>query len=121
MISSTRWQQWAAFGLGLWLALSPWCADYSEHEAATANAVFVGLALALGSHFDASYDAVRAQWASLGAGLWLLSAPFVLSFDALFVPAATALSVGAFVVLLAASALSLDKEIGRWWDRVARH
>ena len=33
-----RWQDWASFALGLWLAVSPWLADYAAHDVATANA-----------------------------------------------------------------------------------
>src|SRR5262245_37001054 len=45
--ASTKWQDWTSFALGLWLAVSPWMLDYSHIEAATANAAFMGLALAL--------------------------------------------------------------------------
>ena len=33
--ATTKWQDWASFALGLWLAVSPWIAGYAEHEAAT--------------------------------------------------------------------------------------
>src|SRR6185503_7651336 len=46
-----KWQDWASFALGLWLAISPWVMGYADHEAATWNAVGVGLSLALASHF----------------------------------------------------------------------
>ena len=49
---ATKWQAWTSFTLSLWLAVSPWLAGYAEHESATANAVIVGLVLALASHFE---------------------------------------------------------------------
>lgn len=109
-VTVARWQEWASFALGLWLAVSPWVAHYAEHEAATANAVFLGLSLALGAHFQASLNAVRGGWLMLVAGLWLIAAPFALGFHTDPVPTATSISVGGFVVLLARSGLSLYRE-----------
>ncbi len=114
---ANKWQDWASFALGLWLAVSPWAAGYAEHEAATANAIVVGLALALGSHFECvACDDLPAEWLNLAAGVWLVSAPFVLEF-ASRVATANCITVGAFVAALAASALSLDKQIGKLWHR----
>lgn len=105
-----RWQEWAGFALGLWLAVSPWAAGYADHEAATANAVFVGLAVALGSHFQATLGDCRGEWLNLAAGLWLILAPLLLGFGAQVVATATAVSVGGFIAGLAGSALSLVKQ-----------
>jgi SPW repeat len=113
--ATARWQDWASFVLGLWLALSPWLVGYSENEAATANAVFVGLALALGAHFEATFDELGAQWLNIAGGLWLLLAPFVVGFNFHAVATANSIAVGTLVIALAASAMSLDKEIGKWW------
>jgi hypothetical protein len=116
MATTEKWHDWASFALGLWLAVSPWLADYAEHDAATANAVIVGLALALCSHFECvACDGAPAECVNLAAGAWLVCAPFVLDFPA--VASANSLAVGAGVMALAASALSLDKVIGRLWHR----
>ena len=112
MAASARWQEWAGFALGLWLAVSPWLVGYADHAPATANAAFVGLALALASHFEASFDEVAGEWLNLALGLWLVAAPFVLGFTPA-AAAANSLAVGACVTGLAASALELDKEIAR--------
>jgi hypothetical protein len=103
------WREWASFALGLWLALSPWAAGYAEHLSATANAVFLGLALALGSHFRAVFDDCRGAWLNLAVGLWLIAAPFGLGFESAVATAASA-SVGTFVAALAASALVLGRQ-----------
>ena len=109
-----KWQDWASFALGLWLAVSPWLAGYSEQQAATANAVTIGLVLALGSHFECvACDELPAEWLNLAAGAWLIGAPFVLEFTAARVACANSLVVGAFVAALAVSALSLDKHLGK--------
>lgn len=111
--ASAGWQEWAGFALGLWLAVSPWLAGYADNAPATANAAFVGLGLALLSHFEASRDDVAGEWLNLAAGLWLLAAPFLLGFMGSGAAAANCLVVGACVAGLAASALQLDKEIGK--------
>ena len=108
-----RWQDWASFALGLWLAVSPWIADYAAHDAATANAVFVGISLALLAHFGYSCEHMSCEWLNLAAGLWLVMAPFVLGFKEVYVATANSIAVGSLVAMLAGSALSLDKEIGR--------
>lgn len=112
-----KWQDWASFVLGLWLALSPWLAGYVDYEAATGHAVLVGLALALASHFEcvACHD-LPAEWINLAAGIWLMCAPFTLDF-ASRVATVNSIVVGAAIVALAASALSLDKHLGKIWHK----
>jgi SPW repeat-containing protein len=113
-----KWQDWASFALGLWLAISPWVMGYAEHEAATWNAVIVGLTLALCSHFECvACDEHPAEWLNLVAGVWLMCAPFVLELTAARVATATSAVVGAFVAALAVSALSLDKHLGKLWHK----
>jgi hypothetical protein len=119
--TAARWQDWASFTLGLWLALSPWIVGYTEHESATGNAVFLGLALALGCHFEATFDESAPEWINLAAGLWLVIAPFVVGFSSLHVATANSIAVGSLVAVLAASALELDKEFGRLWSKHGWH
>ena len=112
---TSKWQDWASFVLGLWLAISPWMAGYAEHEAATAHAVIVGLVLALGSHFECvACDDMPAEWFNLAVGVWLVCAPFIIELHSR-VASANSIVVGACVAWLAASALSLDKQLGRLW------
>ena len=109
---SAKWQDWASFALGLWLAVSPWIAGYAEHAGATANAVTAGLVLALASHFEcvACEEDLPVEWLNLAIGTWLVSAPFIIDFGSR-VAAANSIAVGASVVGLAASALSLYKRL----------
>ena len=116
--TEARWQHWASFVLGLWLAVSPWIFGYAHDlPYATGNAAFMGVALALLSHFQASVHGESAEWLNFAAGTWLVAAPFVLDFGTAALPAANSFVVGTLVMLLAASALSLDKEIEKWWRR----
>ena len=118
MVGSARWQDWTSFALGLWLAVSPWIVGYDVDRSATGNAAFVGVALALGAHFEIGMDELWTEWVNFAVGLWLLCAPFVLEF---WMPAAMAncIVVGCFICALAASALQLDKEMGRLLQRLA--
>jgi len=114
-----KWQEWTGFALGLWLAVSPWVAGYSGHGIATANVVLVGLTLAFACHLEVCFDAVKAEWLNLAAGLWLVAAPFALDFGPRRA-AATAVAVGIAVTVLAASAMSLGARAGRWRHRRLR-
>lgn len=113
--TTTRWQDWASFGLGLWLAMSPWLMGYAHLEAATGNAAFVGLVLALGCHFEVSFDELSAEWFNVAIGAWLVISPLVLGFTGQPDVAANCVVVGTLVAVLGCSALSLDREIGNWW------
>ena len=113
-----RWQDWVSFALGLWLAVSPWLLDYAAHDAATADAALAGLALALASHFGFTIDHLSTEWLTMGIGLWLLCAPFLLGFAANPLAAFNAVAVGALIAALSASALELDREIGRILSRL---
>jgi len=104
-----HWQDWTSFALGLWLACSPWALDYAHLEAATASAAFAGLVIALGSHFEVSFDERAVEWFNMAAGLWLVLAPFVLGFGAELVPTVNSIAVGMLVAGLASCALSLEK------------
>jgi hypothetical protein len=88
---------------------------YSHVEGATANAAFIGLALALGSHFGVSFDEMRTEWFNLAAGLWLVLAPFLIGFGDQPEVTANSIVVGTMVAALASSALSLEKEAAKWW------
>src|SRR5688500_10535086 len=104
--ATARWQGGTQFARGVRRAASPRVAGYADHLAPTAHASFLGLALARGSHFQASRDDVSGAWLHLAAGIWLVVAPFLLGFDALTVATATSISVGGVVAVLGGSAVS---------------
>jgi hypothetical protein len=113
MVGTARWQDWTSFGLGLWLAVSPWIVGYDGDHAATCNAAFVGVALAIGAHFEIVLDELRAEWLNLAVGLWLLAAPFLLDFGPGPVATGNCIIVGCLICWLAASALELEKDVAR--------
>src|SRR6185436_6481026 len=103
MAFTARWQDWTSFALGVWLALSPWLADYVGRDAATVNAVFCGLTLALAAHFEASCGDDDAEWLNLTLGAWLIAAPLVLGYTAAWPAGPNSIAVGVAVAALAAS------------------
>jgi len=108
-----RWQDWVSFAAGLWLALSPWICGYADEQpAATGNAAFMGIALAITAHFQASLDARSARWLHFAAGAWLAVAPFVLAFGEALIPALNCIAVG--TLLMALATFSPDKDLGKW-------
>lgn len=104
-----------SFALGLGLSVSPWLAGYADNTAATANAVAVGLALALASHFEVALD-LSAEWLNLAAGMWLVAAPFMLGFGQGSMAMIMTIAVGSAVMLLAVSALPLRQGLESWWQ-----
>jgi hypothetical protein len=117
-----RWQDWTSFTLALWLAVSPWLADYAAQDAATTNAAIAGLVLAVTAHIGFSCEQASCEWLNLAGGAWLIAAPFALGFDAQPVPAANSLGVGVLICLLSAWTLYLDRGLGRTWHRhIAGH
>jgi hypothetical protein len=117
MLTSEKWQDWTSFVLGLWLAVSPWIAGYDDSQAATANAAFAGVALALGAHLEVGLNEAAVEWLTIAIGLWLLAAPFALGFDTTPVATVNCVAVGSFVAALSASALEVDKGVERWLQR----
>ena len=116
MVGTARWQDWVSFALGLWLAVSPWIVGYEHRIPETANAAFVGIALALAAHFEIGMDELWTEWINFTVGLWLLAAPFALEFIGR-AAMVNCIAVGCMICSLAASALQLDKEMGRLWQR----
>jgi len=120
--ATRHWQDWANYGLALWLAVSPWLADYAAHDAATANAAVCGLALAVIAHFGGTCEHMSCEWLNFVGGLWLVAAPFVLGFDGHHVAAMNAIAVGACIAFLSAWALEFDRGLGKLWHRfIAGH
>jgi hypothetical protein len=122
MAENMKWQDWATFLLGVWLAVSPWLLGFSGHETAMWNAVILGVALVVFSLLELGVPQKWEEWVNLLAGAWLVIAPFVLGFTSQFAASVSTMLVGAATVLLSAWALALDKDIGKWWhERVTGH
>jgi len=112
-----RWQDVIELILGVWLAFSPWTLGFSDMEAATWNAVVLGAAIGIFALLEMGLPRIWEEWISLAMGLWLVASPFVLGFSSHAVASWSTLATGVMIAVFAAWAMSLDKEIGKWWDR----
>jgi hypothetical protein len=115
MAANMKWQDWATFLLGVWFALSPWVLGFSGHTTAMSNAVTFGVILMVFSLLELGIPEKWEEWVNMLAGLWLVIAPFALGFTSHFAASVDTMLVGAATTLLSAWALSLDKDIGKWW------
>lgn len=79
--SMKRWQDWLALALGLWLLVSPWLLGYSALQAATWNAVILGVGIAVFAGAALAKPASWEEWINLALGVWLVISPWVLGFS----------------------------------------
>lgn len=116
MFKTLQWEDWAGIAVGAWMLASPWVLGYTDHSAATLNALFLATVLIIVELLNLDQHQPAEEWIDIAAGLWLLASPFVLSFASVTVAALNAVAVGALTVLLAALALSpLDEKVRLWW------
>lgn len=123
MFKTLKWEDWAGVGLGLWLLASPWLFGFSDQSAASMNALLLGTILVLEELLELGIHESAEEWIDIGAGLWLIVAPFVLGFASHTAAAVNTVAVGLLTVLFAAFALSkLDEKVDHWWhDRITGH
>jgi len=122
MFASLKWQDWTNAMLGVWLAASPWALGFAGQPPAMMIAVIFGLALVVFSLLEVGVFGNAKEWLNMLTGLWLVIAPFAFGFTVNFDAAANTMLTGLLAAVLAAWAVSLDKEIGHWWhNHVAGH
>jgi hypothetical protein len=106
-----QWEDWASWGLGIWLILSPWALLFWNNTPATENGVLAGFLLILIEAITLSAFRPWEEWANVAVGVWLVLSPLILPVPA--VPAgANFIIVGACVILLA---------IYEMWDNRRQH
>jgi len=88
--------------LGLWLIFSPWAMHYTINEVATANARGLGMGLIIFNLMSVRRAVDQGQEiVNVLIGIWLISSPYVLNFQAETAIAANTIGVGVLVVVLA--------------------
>jgi hypothetical protein len=87
MIMVKHWQDWANYGLGLWVFGSPWLLEHSMAlgvpgggNRAMWNLWLVGLAVVVISTIALNASGVWQEWVNFGLGVWLVLSPWVLDF-----------------------------------------
>ena len=123
MFKTLKWEDWVGVAIGAWMLISPWVVGFSDHQAATMNALVMGTILVLEEMLELGVHETAEEWIDLVAGLWLIMSPAALGFGSLMSASASTIAAGLLTVLFAALAMSpVDKEIDRWWhDHVTGH
>lgn len=73
-----HWEDWASWGLALWLLISPWAVDFSFEAPATRNAVIAGALLLALEVVTLSAFRGWEEWANVVVGGWLVVSPVIL-------------------------------------------
>lgn len=100
-----HWEDWASMAVAAGLFFSPWYARFSDHHAATVNAVFVALALLYFAQLALAWLEPWEEWVNLALGLWLIVSPWGLSFADRPEPTLTHLIFGGVITMLAVTEL----------------
>jgi hypothetical protein len=91
------WEDWIDMVLGAWLAISPWVLAFTDNDAATRNALVVGIVVALLSASTFLFYSVLEEWADVVLGIWLIISPWVLGASGNTAAVADFVIVGALV------------------------
>ena len=73
-----QWEDWASWGLGIWLVLSPWTFSFDLETRATENAVAIGALILVAEVVELSIFRDWEEWINVVAGAWLAVSPWVL-------------------------------------------
>ena len=95
-----QWTDWATWGLGIWLCLSPWTLLFEQEALAMRNAVLLGALIILAEVIELSVFRGWEEWINVALGTWLIVSVWVLGIAT---PAARInfVLVGVVVVALA--------------------
>ncbi len=111
-----HWQDALNLFLGLWMIASPWALGYQTNGNSSANAVIVGIIVALVALAALFQIMAWEEAINVGLGVWLVISPWILGFSGLVAAMSNAVIVGIAVVVLALWILGTDKDIGGWWN-----
>jgi|SRR5437588_2739803 len=73
-----QWQDWASWGFGIWLCLSPWVLEYWGDAGATRNAVIVGFLIILAEVVTLSVFRAWEEWINVALGAWLVASAWLI-------------------------------------------
>ncbi|PLW82349.1 hypothetical protein CWI75_11330 [Kineobactrum sediminis] len=100
---------------GLWLILAPFALGYSQFEPILWNDVIVGFAIAVFAMFRAArpYHFAPLSWINFVLGIWLVLAPFILSYTTLGGGRAiwNDVTLGVIILVLAAWSAATTKPV----------
>ena len=92
-----RWQDWTNVLLGAWLVLAPFIGIGVANDIAATSSYVTGVAVLLFAFAAISHADLWKEYTNLVLGLWLIVAPFVLSFANLVGPTYNQIIVGLLI------------------------
>ena len=101
-----RWQDILNLMLGIGVGISPWLLGYAETlQAATWNAVIVGVAIVVLAAIDIDVPAQWEEWSIVALGAWLAVSTYVLGLIEFRMAAMVTIGAGLAIVVLGLWAL----------------
>ena len=109
----TRWQNWLAALVGIWVFISPWVLGTTTSAVAAWNAWIIGAAIAVVALAVLATAGYPAAWISVALGIWLFISPWVLGYTGIRDGAWNAWILGVVTVILALWALPGRHGVGQ--------
>lgn len=101
-----RWQDILNLVLGIGVGISPWLLGYAETlQAATWNAVIVGVAIVVLAAIDIDVPAQWEEWSIVALGAWLAVSTYVFGLIEFRMAAMVTIGAGLAIVVLGLWAL----------------
>jgi len=100
-----RWQDWTNVLLGAWLVLAPFIGIGVVSDIAAINSYLIGTAVVLFAFAAINHADLWKEYTNLALGVWLIAAPFVLSFSKLVGPTYNQVIVGLLIGGVALAAI----------------
>ena len=115
MRSSGKVFPWLGIVLGAWLIALPWVFDFSDHAAATLNALVTGGVLIVEELIEGRGHDRLDYWIDHATGVWLCASPLLLGYPGLLPASMSMLVAGVLTLAL--------REEEHGWDEghVPRH
>ncbi|HEY5987580.1 MAG TPA: SPW repeat protein, partial [Streptosporangiaceae bacterium] len=109
----TRWQNWLAALVGIWVFISPWVLGTTTSAAAAWNAWIIGAAIVIVALAVLATSGYLAEWISVALGIWLFISPWVLGYTGIRDGSWSAWIFGVVSVILALWALPRRHGVGQ--------
>ncbi len=103
-----RWQDWTVVLLGVWLVLAPFLGIGAIGGVPAINSYLIGTAVALVAFTAIAQPDLWKEYTNMTLGLWLIAAPFILSFTSQVGPMWNQIIVG---LLIAAAAFDVSSKM----------
>jgi hypothetical protein len=109
----TRWQNWLAALVGIWVFISPWVLGTTTSTPTEWNAWIIGAAIVIVALVVLATSGYLAEWLSVALGIWLFISPWALGYTGIRDGSWSAWIFGVVSVTLALWALPRRHGVGQ--------